>query len=183
MMLIKLLKKIKSKTIKSKLSNLGSVQYAYGVSPDPSKLHLGKGSICRALVSFERNESKLNLGDNSSIGAGTILSIADSIYIGNNVLVSFNCLFTDNNGHSFDPKVRMKDLPDYLSGRTKDWSDVGISAITIGDNSWIGAGVIILKGVTIGSNVIVGAGSVVTKDIPDNTIALGNPAKVARKNV
>ncbi|EGU56697.1 acetyltransferase (isoleucine patch superfamily)-like protein [Vibrio nigripulchritudo ATCC 27043] len=182
-MLFKILKKIKSKLIKSKLSNLGNVQYAYGVSPDISRLHLGEGSICRALVSFERNESVLHLGNNSSIGAGTILSIADSVIIGNNVLVSFNCLFTDNNGHSLRPEIRINDLPDYLVGKPKDWSDVQISRITIGDNSWIGAGVIILKGVTIGKNVIVGAGSVVTKDIPDNTIASGNPAKVVRDNV
>lgn len=47
-------------------------------------------------------------------------------------------------------------------------------------NSWIGAGAIILPGVTVGENSIVGAGSVVTKDVPDNTIVVGNPAKVVR---
>ncbi|MEU6438798.1 maltose acetyltransferase domain-containing protein [Streptomyces sp. NPDC047046] len=52
--------------------------------------------------------------------------------------------------------------------------------ITIGDNVWLGGGVLVLPGVTIGENSVVGAGSVVTKDIPPNTVAVGNPARVAR---
>ncbi len=52
---------------------------------------------------------------------------------------------------------------------------------TIGDNCWIGGGATILPGVTIGNNVTIGAGSVVTRDIPDNTVAVGNPARVIRK--
>jgi len=52
--------------------------------------------------------------------------------------------------------------------------------ITIGDNCWIGAGVTICPGVTIGSGCVIGAGSVVTRDIPDNTIAVGNPCKPLR---
>ena len=54
--------------------------------------------------------------------------------------------------------------------------------ITIGDNVWLGANVIILPAVNIGSNVVVGAGSVVTKSFPDNVFIVGNPAKILRKN-
>ena len=50
--------------------------------------------------------------------------------------------------------------------------------VTIGDNVFIGANSTILKGVTIGNNVIIGAGSLVNRDIPDNTVAAGNPARV-----
>lgn len=53
--------------------------------------------------------------------------------------------------------------------------------VTIGDNVWICAGVIVLPGVTIGSNCVIGAGSVVTKDIPPNSLAVGNPCKVIRE--
>ena len=53
--------------------------------------------------------------------------------------------------------------------------------ITIGDNVWIGGNTCILPGVTIGGNAVIGAGSVVTKDIPDNTIAAGNPCRVIRE--
>lgn len=48
-------------------------------------------------------------------------------------------------------------------------------------NAWLGARVSVLPGVTIGENAIVGTGSVVTKDIPDNCIAVGNPARVIKK--
>ncbi|GAA1626158.1 sugar O-acetyltransferase [Georgenia ruanii] len=52
--------------------------------------------------------------------------------------------------------------------------------ITIGDNVWLGGGVIVCPGVTIGENTVVGAGAVVTKDLPANVVAVGNPAKVIR---
>ncbi len=53
-----------------------------------------------------------------------------------------------------------------------------IGKVNIGNNVFIGAGSIILPNVNIGNDVIIGAGSVVTKDIPDNTVAVGNPCKV-----
>ena len=52
--------------------------------------------------------------------------------------------------------------------------------ITIGDNVWLGGGVIVLAGVTIGDNSVVGAGAVVTKDIPADVVAVGNPARVIK---
>lgn len=53
--------------------------------------------------------------------------------------------------------------------------------VTIGDNVWIGGNSVICPGVTIGDHVVIGAGSVVTKDIPDWSVAAGNPCKVIRK--
>ncbi|WP_007518965.1 sugar O-acetyltransferase [Pseudofrankia saprophytica] len=52
--------------------------------------------------------------------------------------------------------------------------------ITIGDNVWLGGGVIVCPGVTIGQNSVVGAGAVVTRDLPPNVLAVGNPARVIR---
>ncbi|GAA3804288.1 maltose O-acetyltransferase [Cellulomonas soli] len=52
--------------------------------------------------------------------------------------------------------------------------------IVIGDNVWLGGGVIVCPGVTIGENTVVGAGSVVTRDLPANVVAVGNPARVVR---
>lgn len=53
--------------------------------------------------------------------------------------------------------------------------------VTIGDNVWIGGNTVICPGVHIGDNVVIGAGSVVTKDIPDWTVAAGNPCRVLRQ--
>lgn len=48
--------------------------------------------------------------------------------------------------------------------------------ISIGNNVWVGAGVIILAGITIGDNAVIGAGSIVTKNVAANTVVVGNPA-------
>jgi maltose O-acetyltransferase len=52
--------------------------------------------------------------------------------------------------------------------------------ITIGDNVWLGGGVIVCPGVTIGENTVVGAGAVVVRDLPADVVAVGNPARVVR---
>jgi maltose O-acetyltransferase len=53
--------------------------------------------------------------------------------------------------------------------------------ITIGDNVWLGGGVIVCPGVTIGANTVVGAGSVVTRDLPAGVVAVGSPARIVRE--
>jgi acetyltransferase-like isoleucine patch superfamily enzyme len=74
----------------------------------------------------------------------------------------------------------------FICARASGWHDIHDLSqhvggdIVVGDNVWIGAGAILLPGVTIGVNSIVGAGSVVTQDIPDNKIAVGNPARVIK---
>lgn len=55
------------------------------------------------------------------------------------------------------------------------------SNIAIGDNVWLGGGVIVCPGVTIGENTVVGAGAVVVKDLPPNVVAVGKPARVVRE--
>ncbi|HTB80539.1 MAG TPA: DapH/DapD/GlmU-related protein [Opitutaceae bacterium] len=52
--------------------------------------------------------------------------------------------------------------------------------VSIGENVWVGARSIILKGVTIGDNAVIGAGSLVTRSVPPNTLAVGNPARVVK---
>ena len=57
----------------------------------------------------------------------------------------------------------------------------GAKPIVIGNNVWLGGGVIVLPGVTIGADAVVGAGSVVTRDLPPGVLAVGNPARVIRQ--
>ena len=53
-------------------------------------------------------------------------------------------------------------------------------AVVIGDNVWLGGGVIVCPGVTVGQNTVVGAGSVVTKDLPPDVLAVGSPRQTVR---
>jgi len=86
-----------------------------------------------------------------------------SIRIGSNVLFGPNVqIYTAS--HPIDALERRKG-PEFAK------------PISIGDDCWIGGGVIISPGITIGDRCIVGAGAVVTKDIPSDTIVVGNPAK------
>lgn len=113
-------------------------------------------------------------GKNIEIGDGffanyncTILDSA-KVTIGNNVLLGPNvCISTS--GHAIHPAFRRNP---HVCTFAKP--------VTIGDQCWIGANSVICPGVTIGSNVVIGAGSVVTKDIPDWSIATGNPCTVIR---
>ena len=57
----------------------------------------------------------------------------------------------------------------------------GIRPVTIGDDVWIGANALILKGVSIGDRAIVGAGAVVTKDVAADVVVAGNPARVVKR--
>lgn len=96
----------------------------------------------------------------------TILDIRE-VRIGDNVMIGPNTLITTV-GHPLTPAGRRRHI-----GMAKP--------VTIGNDVWIGGNVTILPGVTIGNNVVIGAGAVVTKDIPDNSLAIGVPAKVVRE--
>lgn len=105
----------------------------------------------------------------SGIYANTNLTLVDDghIYIGDKVMFGPNVTVATPN-HPIDPELRARGLQ-----YNKD--------VHIGENAWIGAGVVIVPGVTIGKNAVIGAGSVVTKDIPDNVVAVGNPCRVMRE--
>lgn len=89
------------------------------------------------------------------------VTIGDDCFIGPNVSIYTAC-------HSTDPHER---------NTRREWA----LPVTIGHNVWIGGSVTILPGVTIGDNVTIGAGSVVVKDIPSNSVAVGNPARVVKQ--
>lgn len=89
------------------------------------------------------------------------------ITLGNNVHITDGVKFITHDGGTLLFRDRVPDLE-----ITKP--------ITIGDNVYFGNNVVVLPGVTIGSNVIVGAGAVVTRNIPDNSVAVGIPARVIK---
>ena len=108
----------------------------------------------------------ITIGDGSWVNFGlTALDVAP-IVIGQDVLIGPNCsLYTAI--HPTEPGPR----------RAK-WESA--APIALGDNVWLGGSVVVCPGVTIGENSIIGAGAVVTRDIPANSIAVGNPARVIR---
>ncbi|PJI86601.1 sugar O-acetyltransferase [Luteimicrobium subarcticum] len=106
------------------------------------------------------------IGARSFVNYGMVCLDVAAVTIGDDVLIGPNVqLLTPT--HPIAPEPR----------RAK-WE--GAKPITIGDNVWLGGGVIVCPGVTIGENTVVGAGSVVVRDLPANVVAVGNPARVVR---
>lgn len=142
------------------------------------QLDIGKNSIIDASVLFDKDDAQVTVGDRSFIGASSIIC-AQNITIGSDVLISWGCTIVDHDSHSVNFSMRSKDVQQWLHG-SKDWSNVKIASVKIGDKAWLGFNVIVLKGITIGEGAVIGAGSVVTKDVPPYTINAGNPARVIR---
>ena len=107
------------------------------------------------------------IGDYTRIGLRC--TIIGPVQIGNHVILAQNVAISGLNHRYEDPT-----LPIHQQGVTT-------ALIQIGDDSWVGANSVITAGIKIGKHVVVGAGSVVTKDIPDYSIAVGNPARIIKK--
>lgn len=109
-----------------------------------------------------------------------------NITIGDNVFFNFNCIVLDvmqvkiGSRTLVGPNVQIYTATHPMNFKERALGLEFAKPITIGEDSWIGGGVIICPGVTIGDRTVIGAGSVVTKDIPSDVLAAGNPCKVIR---
>ena len=125
---------------------------------------------CGKRVNIEKGavfSSSVEIGDDS--GIGICARLCGKIIIGDHVMMGPGVMaFTRN--HRFD----RLDIPMDSQGVSDE------SKIVIGNDVWIGAGVIILPGVKIGNGSVIGAGSVVMKDVPAYAVVAGNPAKVIK---
>lgn len=108
----------------------------------------------------------IHVGENFYANFNLVILDGAKVTFGDNVFIAPNCGFYTA-GHPLDAVERNKGLEYALP-------------IKVGDNVWIGAGVSVLPGVTIGNNCVIGAGSVVNRDIPDNSVAAGNPCRVVK---
>jgi acetyltransferase-like isoleucine patch superfamily enzyme len=138
---------------------------------------------------YEAEEGEVSIGDRVNLHQDCIIQVGEngrvvigadthiqprcyvsaykgSLTIGSHVQIAANCAFyAHNHGIAVGQLIRRQPV------QTK-------GGIVIGDDVWLGVGVIVLDGVRIGNGVVIGAGAVVTRDVPDNTIAVGMPARV-----
>jgi maltose O-acetyltransferase len=138
-----------------------------------------------------------DMGKNVNIDGPFYCDYGKHIFLGNNVIININCTFIDCNKieignnvliashvqiytatHPVRPEERL--VADWQENSEIPYFRTYALPVKIEDNVWIGGGVIILPGVTNGRNSVIGAGSVVTKSIPENSVAFGNPCRVAR---
>lgn len=111
---------------------------------------------------------RLSVGDNSGLGVNC--QIQGAVSIGDNVMMGPDVLIYTTN-HRF----ANRDIPMRKQGYQPE------KPVSIGNDVWIGARVIILPGVHIGDGCVIGAGAVVTKDVPAYCVCAGNPAKVIKE--
>lgn len=129
----------------------------------------------------------LGKSENAAITPPFFCDYGSHIEVGRNFYANYNCTILDvakvkiGDNCLLAPNVSIYTAGHPLYPSTRNSMYEYGKEITIGDNVWIGGSAVICPGVHIGSNVVIGAGSVVTKDIPDWSIAAGNPAKVIRK--
>jgi acetyltransferase-like isoleucine patch superfamily enzyme len=139
-----------------------------------------------------------SVGANVSVGNPFICDYGQNIHLGDNVSVNMNCTFVDCNKITVGNRVLIASNvqiytathPVELNERlTSEWTAASgkyfwqtyALPVSIEDDCWIGGGAIIVPGVTVGRGSVIGAGSVVTKDVPENSLAVGNPCRVIRK--
>lgn len=116
-------------------------------------------------------DSLISIGYQTAIRANTeIHADGGQIIIGNCCFINRNCMIVSHerivikNGVTIGPNVCIYDHDHDGHGGYET------SVVTIGENTWIGAGSILLKGITVGKNCVIGAGTLLTKDIPDDTV-------------
>ena len=142
---------------------------------------------------LKRIKSLLELcGEGVIIEAGFHCDYGSQVQIGDRTFININCTVLDapisegaitiGSDCLIGPNVQLLAVSHAVNPIERLNKENFAAPITIGNNVWIGAGVIVLAGITIADNAVIGAGSVVTKDVAANTLVAGNPA-VKIKNI
>jgi putative acetyl transferase len=128
---------------------------------------IGQNTLIEDFTTINNGAGDIIIGDNARIGIGSVVigpvRFGNKVGLGQHVFISgFNHGYEDGSRDSNEQALVKKE-------------------VVIGDDSHIGANAVIVAGVHIGKRCQIGAGSVVTKDIPDYSVAVGNPAKVIKR--
>lgn len=122
-------------------------------------------------IFYATNNGNITIGEACGISGASFCAMKD-ITIGDRVQIGANTKVIDNDLHSLDPIERELDKR----------GNIRVAPVKIGNDCFIGANCIVLKGTILGDRCIVGAGSVVHGTFPDNVIIAGNPAKIIKTN-
>lgn len=122
-----------------------------------------RGRIARCELAARPN-AQILIGDRVFLNQGTVIGAAESVEIGDDTLIGDFSSIYDSNYHELEPGVPDKPRP-----------------VRIGQNVWLGSGVLVLPGSQIGDHTVVAARSVVRGALPPRVLAAGNPAKVIRQ--
>jgi acetyltransferase-like isoleucine patch superfamily enzyme len=144
-------------------------------------IRIGAHSIIRGELMVFGHGGQLGIGESCYVGEGTRIWAAESILIGDRVLISHNVNIFDSLTHPLSAAKRHQQFVDIATTGHPRKIDLGERPIVIEADALIAAGVTILRGVTVGHGAIVGAGSVVTKTVPPFCIVAGNPARIIRE--
>jgi acetyltransferase-like isoleucine patch superfamily enzyme len=131
-----------------------------------NNFELGARSIIEDFSTINNGVGPVIIGDDTLIGIGNV--IIGPVLIGNNVILAQNVVLSGLNHGYEDVSKPIRSQP------------VKTKQISIDDDCWIGANVVITAGITIGKHAVIAGGSVVTKDVPAFAVAVGNPAKVIK---
>ncbi|MGQ5708758.1 sugar O-acetyltransferase [Lactobacillus sp. PSON] len=158
----------------------------YNAIPDTDKK--ARDAIIDELLGEHGNGTYLQ--GSIQIDYGVFTEVGDNFYSNFNLTILDTCPVKIGNNVMFGPNVTLATplhplLPEQRNDRILADGTVGHyeygAPITIGDNCWFASNVTVCVGVEIGNNCVIGAGAVVTHNIPDNSLALGVPAKVVRQ--
>ena len=149
----------------NKSGNLLRCEKGVRIMKRDGSISVGDRVLLHRYVKLSAYGGKIDIGNNTYIGDRTEIHSGESVKIGNNVNIAWDCNILDRDYHGFESETEIK------------------KSVTICDNVWIGCRCTVLKGVTIGKGSVVAAGSVVTKDVPPKCLVGGNPAKIIKENV
>jgi acetyltransferase-like isoleucine patch superfamily enzyme len=151
------------------------------------RIRFGAGcDVRRPLRATVLGEADVSFGDRCVVDHGMVLEIRGRLWVGDDTVFGHHCTIAAREAVTIGRDCLIAEMVS-IRDHDHEWrrSDVPVreqgtrvAPVTIGDNVWIGARVVVTRGVTIGDGAVIGAGAVVTRDVPPGALALGVPARV-----
>lgn len=164
--------KMKKKVVFGKGVNIGNQVIIDALSRDGvvmgSNVRIGDFTRILCTGTIKNIGKGFKIGDNCGIGEYCFFGAAGGVEIGNDVIMGQNVRFHSENHNYSDINVPI---------RVQGVSNKGIR---IGNDCWIGAGTVFLDGVKVGNGCVIGANTLVNKDLPNNSVAVGNPVRIIK---